>query len=135
MKRITLLTAIALVAAAVVATSALAGSQPVPILTGPNPMSGEGFGHVKPRTIFLGGDPTGLICRIRWLSWGGPLAVGTGTSWYVNSHQPTSAGKAAPAVVVLYHLGTWHGRPAYEGYKWYFPGNGAGFGHVTPCVA
>jgi hypothetical protein len=132
-RRIKLLAALALVTAAVVTTSALAGSPPVPILTGPNPMSGKGFGQVKPRLIYQGGDESGLVCRIRWLSWGGTLAVGTGTSWYIKPGQVTAAGKWAPAVIVLYHLGTWHGRPAYRAWTWYFPGNGSGFGHVSPC--
>lgn len=107
----------------------------MPILTGPTPMSGAGFGQVRPSEIYLGGDPTGLVCRIHWLSWGGQLAVGDGTGWYINSHQAVSQGKAAPVVVVLYYLGTWRDRPAYTSYHWYFLGNGSGFGHVSGCTA
>ncbi len=35
--------------------------------------------------------------------------------------------------VTLFHLATWQGRPAYKGYKWYFPGNGSGFGQAAGC--
>ncbi len=133
-RKIKYVAVVALIAAAAVTASAVAGSEPVPILTGPNPMNGEGFGQVKPKTIYMGGDETGLACRIHWLSWGGEFAVGTGTSWYINSRQSTSQGHAAPTVVVLYRLGTWRGRPAYKRWTWYFPGNGSGFGHVAPCT-
>ena len=135
MKRLKRVLVVAVLAALALVATALAGSPPVPILTGPKPMSGAGFGQVKPRTIYLGGDPTGLVCRIHWLSWGGQLAVGDGTGWYINSHQAVSQGKPAPVVVVLYDLGTWRGRPAYKRYDWYFPGNGSGFGHVSACTA
>jgi hypothetical protein len=130
-----LMLVVAVLAALALVGSALAGSPAVPILTGPKPMSGAGFGQVKPSTIYLGGDPTGLVCRIHWLSWGGQLAVGDGTGWYINSHEAVSQGKSAPVVVVLYDLGTWRGRPAYKRYNWYFPGSGSGFGHVSGCTA
>lgn len=106
----------------------------VPILTGPNPLDGEGFGQVKPTTIFLGGDPTGLVCRIHWLSWGGEFAVGTGIGWYINSTKSVAEGHAAPAVVVLYRLGTWKGRRAYKSWSWYYPGEGSGYGHIPRCT-
>jgi hypothetical protein len=135
MRRLKLVVVVAALSALALVGTALAGSRPVPILTGPKPMGGAGFGQVKPSKIYLGGDPTGLVCRIRWLSWGGELAVGDGTGWYINSHQAVSQGKAAPVVVVLYDLGTWRGRPAYKRYDWYFPGGGSGFGHVSGCTA
>jgi hypothetical protein len=93
-----------------VADAAQVTPSAVPILTGPTPYNGAGFGHARPSTIFQGGDPTGLVCHIHWLSWGGPLAVGTGIGWYVNSHESVAEGQAAPVVVVLYRLGT-VGRP------------------------
>ena len=37
----------------------------------------KGFGQVKPRTIFYGGDPTGLVCYIHWRNWGAPTALGS----------------------------------------------------------
>jgi hypothetical protein len=131
MKRlIAALVVLTLAAGVAVAT---AGSTSEPILTGPNPFNAKGFGQVKPRTIFLGGDPTGLVCRIHWLSWGGEFAVGNGIGWYINSHESVAEGHAAPAVVVLYRLGTWEGRSAYKAWTWYYPGNGNGFGHIPRC--
>jgi hypothetical protein len=113
--------------------SAQVTASAVPILTGPNPFNGKGFGSVKPGIIFQGGDPTGLVCRIHWLSWGGAFAVGTGIGWYINSYESVAEGHAAPAVVVLYRLGRWKGRSAYKAWTWYYPGNGSGFGHIPRC--
>jgi hypothetical protein len=39
---------------------------------------GEGWGTVRPPTIFNGGDPSGLVSDIHWSSWGGPTAIGWG---------------------------------------------------------
>ena len=124
---------LAALAATVGVASAIVGSRPTPIFTGPNPQAGKGFGQIKPRTIYMGGDETGLVCRIHWLSWGGQLAIGTGTGWYINSHESVSQGHPAPVVVVLYRLGIWQGRPAYTKWTWYYPGNGSGFGQVRVC--
>lgn len=98
-------------------------------------MYGEGWGQVKPKVIYNGGDVSGLVCRIHWLSWGGKFAVGIGTGWFLTPGQITDDGKWEPAVVVLYPLGTWRGRPAYEQWDEYFPGDGKGFGRVKPCSA
>ena len=115
-----------------VAGTGIAAGTAVPILTGPNAFNAKGFGQVKPRTIFLGGDPTGLVCRIHWLTWGGALAVGTGVGWTINSHESVAEGAPALAVVVLSRLGTWHGRPAYKSWTWYFPEGRSGL-HPAVC--
>jgi hypothetical protein len=39
---------------------------------------GVGFGTVKPKEIFNGGDPSGLIQDISWRHWGSSSATGTG---------------------------------------------------------
>jgi hypothetical protein len=39
---------------------------------------GEGWGEVRPHTIYNGGDPSGLIMKVRWLSWGSETAIGWG---------------------------------------------------------
>jgi hypothetical protein len=85
-------------AAALIASAALAlpvaahgsgsSSAPVPALRAtPTPVLGakafagpygEGWGTVRPATIFNGGDPSGSISDIRWRSWGGPTAIGWG---------------------------------------------------------
>lgn len=40
--------------------------------------SGRGFGTVKPRKIFNGGDASGLIKKIHWRHWGSSVARGRG---------------------------------------------------------
>lgn len=39
---------------------------------------GNGFGTVRPHAFFNGGDPSGDVSDIRWSSWGGSNAYGTG---------------------------------------------------------
>jgi hypothetical protein len=40
--------------------------------------NGQGFGTSKPRTIFNGGVPSGLVTKIRWSHWGSAHATGVG---------------------------------------------------------
>jgi hypothetical protein len=120
-------------AATIAAASALASGMATPILTGPNPPYGKGFGQVKPRTIYLGGDISGEVCRIHWLTWGRPVAIGQGIAWYIGPRQATYQGHAAPALIALSRLGTYRGRPAYRRYEWWFPNHGAGFGRIAAC--
>jgi hypothetical protein len=143
MKKLALAAIITTAVVAITAT-AEAGSSAQPVLSGraklPDGVQGglpysKGFGRYKPREVFLGGDPTGLLCHITWSSWGHQFAVGKGTAFYVGPHQSTSEGHQAPAVVVAYHLGTWKGRPAYTKIRWYFPQGGSTFGGVSHCSA
>lgn len=92
-----------------------------PILAGPWSLGQKGYGQAKPKTIFNGGDPSGLVNRIRWSSWGGPHAVGFGIGLWVGPHTITLHGKRQPAKIVLFKLGTCHGRSAYNAIEWYFP--------------
>ena len=39
---------------------------------------GEGWGTSRPRRLFNGGDPSGLVTEIWWTSWGGSTAIGYG---------------------------------------------------------
>ena len=84
----------------------------------------KGFGQVKPREIYYGGDPTGLVCKIHWRSWGGQVARGTGIGWYISGNQSVAQGHAAVADVEAAKLGTWKGRPAYNRLTWSFPNYG-----------
>lgn len=84
----------------------------------------QGFGRVKPREIYYGGDPTGCVWDIRWRSWGSRVARGTGVGWYVNRKESVAQGHAALAIVIASKLGTWKGRPAYNRLTWSFPNNG-----------
>jgi hypothetical protein len=38
----------------------------------------RGWGTVKPKTIFNGGDPSGLVSNIHWQNWGQKSAIGWG---------------------------------------------------------
>ena len=40
---------------------------------------GTGFGRARPRKIFNGGDPTGLVTKVSWQSWGGAQDICSGT--------------------------------------------------------
>ncbi len=88
---------------------------------------GTGFGQVKPSKIFNGGDPTGLVTRIAWQSWGGSRAVGTGMNDYVGPGQSVAAGTEEPATVVAFDLGTCDGKLMYRAVEWYFPQHGQSF--------
>jgi hypothetical protein len=88
---------------------------------------GEGFGQVKPAKIFNGGDPTGLVTRLIWSSWGGRRAVGTGLADYVGQGQSVASGSQKQVTVVAFNLGTCHGTRMYRAVEWYFPGEGQAF--------
>lgn len=89
--------------------------------------AGVGFGQVEPSEVFLGGDPTGLVTSIHWQSWGGSVATGTGTSWYVAPNQITADGSHQTATIVAFDLGTCVGHAAYQEVEWYFPSEGGKF--------
>jgi len=84
----------------------------------------KGFGRVRPREIYSGGDPTGLGCDIHWHGWGGRVARGTGVGWYISGNQSVAQGRAAIATVIASKLGMWKGRPAYNPLTWSFPHHG-----------
>ncbi len=46
----------------------------------------EGFGTVRPATIFNGGDPSGLVTKIQWTTWGGATAAGHGLNAIFKPH-------------------------------------------------
>lgn len=117
-----------LAALAAAATPAVARSSRSPVL-GPHciPHYGcstyntKGFGEVRPTVIYLGGDGTGVICRIHWITWGGVFAIGVGIAADVVGHQDDAHAQWSPAVVIASYLGDWRGRPAYRGVRWTFP--------------
>ena len=108
------------------------------VLAGPWAPGQHGYGHVKPRTIFNGGDPTGLVKAIHWSSWGGPRATGTGTALWVGPHQIVAQGKfETGARIVLFQRGRCHGRSAYNAIEWYFPQHGQKFSagtYINACT-
>ena len=90
-------------------------------------MGQRGYGHARPRTIFNGGDASGLLTGIHWSTWGRSRAIGTGRGLYVAPDQSNAEGTEEPARVVLFALGSCKGRRAYEAIEWYFPQHGERF--------
>jgi hypothetical protein len=105
-------------AVAVLACSALAGlafASSVPVLGSAHGFTGsKGLGTVKPKTVFLGGDPTGLFKNVTWIGWGSSTATGKGTGSYVPPGKPTAQAVKAPATLVVADLGTCHAKKAYK---------------------
>lgn len=88
----------------------------------------EGYGQIRPATIFNGGDPTGLVAGVTWSHWGSRRAIGNGTGDWVWPGESVANGSIhTPAVVVAFDLGTCAGRPAYRKITWYFPSRGDAF--------
>ena len=116
------------VIAVIGATASVQAATSVPALAGPWAPSQKGYGHVKPRTIFNGGDPSGLVKKIHWKSWGAHRAIGTGTGLWIGPHQIVAQGRFEKgARIVLFQLGHCHGQPAYDAIEWYFPRHGQKF--------
>ncbi|HLI58420.1 MAG TPA: hypothetical protein VKV21_02015 [Solirubrobacteraceae bacterium] len=88
----------------------------------------EGFGRVRPRTVSYGGDPTSLVARVHWRSWGGARAWGTGVADWVWPGWCVACGsEELRATVVAFGLSTCAGHPAYTHVEWYFPARGMTF--------
>jgi hypothetical protein len=99
----------------------VAAASDVPTFGLPSEPRAEGFGEVRPVTIFLGGDPSGLVSHIRWRRWGKPKAIGRGRGWYIPPGGGTSDGHSARARVIAWDLGYCGGQYAYRKAEWYFP--------------
>ncbi|MDA8196697.1 MAG: hypothetical protein M0019_05750 [Actinomycetota bacterium] len=98
---------------------------------------GLGFGEVEPTKIYLGGDPTGLLSKVQWSTWGGSSANGVGVGEYVGPSQVVAQGKLETATVVAFDLGSCNGIYAYQKVEWYFPGEGETFNPahaITTCL-
>jgi hypothetical protein len=106
-------------------TTTAARPLPEPVLGAAGWATGvEGFGKVRPRRIFYGGSPSGLVDNVQWTSWGGEKAEGVGVALN-EAHSPDGTVAGAPserAHVVAWQLGTCKGKPAYLKVGWYFPG-------------
>ena len=128
---------VAMTAAIVLGAGAVASAAAqLPVLAGPWSSGQKGYGHVKPHTIFNGGDPTGLVKTIHWNSWGGRRATGTGTALWVGPNQSVAQGTFETGVrVVLFQLGRCDGRSAYNAIEWYFPQHGQKFSPGTYIIA
>ena len=102
-------------------------ARPLPTLGVVWAPSQEGYGEVRPRTIFNGGDPTGLVTDVVWESWGGATARGSGNSIDANVSLTVADAPRARAQVVAFDLGECNGELAYRAITWYFPEFGETF--------
>lgn len=87
----------------------------------------KGYGSARPATIDNGGDSTGIVTGVRWQSWGGAQATGTGTAYYDPPGKPFADAVAQTATVVAFDLGTCDGVLMYQAVEWYFPQSGGSF--------
>lgn len=100
---------------------------PVPVLgTVWGPGGQQGYGVAHPDTIFNGGDPTGLVTKVRWQSWGSPTAVATGISSDPGNGIVANAVQRQ-ATVRAFDLGRCQGKLMYRAIEWYFPADGQKF--------
>jgi hypothetical protein len=85
--------------------------------------NGRGFGTVAPRTVYLGGDPTGYVSKVRWNRWGTGKTVGYGQGWCPG--QSVASGHYCTGSLHASDLATCHGHLAYGIMAFYFkPGPG-----------
>jgi hypothetical protein len=80
--------------------------------------NGKGFGHVRPPNVYLGGDPTGNVTRLRWPTWGAARTIGFGTGWCPG--RTVAAGYYCSVSLHASDLGRCHGRRGYRGLAFYF---------------
>jgi len=101
-------------------------------------MGVRGYGTVRPSFIDNGGDPMSRVFNVSWQSWGGPTAIGTGTS-YDDTGKPSVAQSVEnQATVVAFDLGECKGQLMYRAIEWYFPSDGHKFdpnNYINICTA
>jgi len=108
-------------------TTTSAKPAPVPTLGTAWSQSQEGYGTVRPSTVFNGGDPTGMVFNLSWQSWGGPTAIGTGRSYDPTGKPSVAQSVENQATVVAFDLGECKGQLMYRAIEWYFPSDGQKF--------
>jgi len=96
------------------ATGAASAASSTPTLGSHLGGATKGFGQIKPKTVFLGGDPTGLVTKLTWKSWSASVAVGTGTGSYPPPGKPVAEAVKVPVTLKASSLGTCKGHKAYE---------------------
>ncbi len=74
----------------------------------------KGFGRIRPKSVSLGGDPTGTVTKLRWSSWGKSVAVGSGSGFYVPPGEPTAGAVKATVRLKASSLGICKGQRAYK---------------------
>jgi len=104
--------------------AASGGARPEPtlgLMTGLFTHGAVGFGQVRPKEVYNGGDPTGLVTSITWHGWGQGQAIGTGRAEWVGPNQSVATGTFEPTRIVAFDLGTCNGHYMYAAVEWYFP--------------
>ncbi len=77
-------------------------------------MGGKGFGAVKPRTVYLGGNPTGDFQELGLHAWGEKRSVGYGRGYYPPPGRPLADAISVPVALHAYSLQTCKGHLAYR---------------------
>jgi hypothetical protein len=106
---------------AAAAASAQRAAPTLGLMTGLFTHGAVGFGQVRPKEVYNGGDPTGMVTSITWSGWGNAQATGSGRSLWVGPNQPVAAGTEESARIVAFDLGTCNGHYMYAAVEWYFP--------------
>jgi hypothetical protein len=126
------------VIAAVVCSTAMGNDRETPRLGKTWAPYQKGYGKVRPKRIYNGGDPTGDVRHIRWRHWGHNKAIGTGRAvWVRPGTIVADNGFTSGARVVAFHLGKCHGYRSYNAIEWYFPKYGETFdprGYINACT-
>jgi hypothetical protein len=107
-------------------------ARPLPTLGIASDSPAVGFGEIEPNVVSLGGDPTSVVTNVRWRTWGGPRAIGSGKGWFLPPNAPDVAhGHYAKARLIAWDRGYCEGQRAYRRVEWYFPEYNRG-GHSPP---
>jgi hypothetical protein len=88
---------------------------------GPN---ARGFGESRPRTVFLGGDPTGYVGGVSWRDWGATKSSGFGRGNFPPPGKSVSESVSVPVSLHASSLGRCRGRRAYRRLSFFFKFHG-----------
>jgi len=105
-----------------------ASARPEPLVGLPFSDSQEGFGQVRPGRLNAGGSPAGLVDGIKWESYGGATATGTGRALYVPSSGVVPTPNLEPVILEATDLGECKGVWIYRTVRWTFPDHPDGTG-------
>jgi hypothetical protein len=97
---------VAACALAFLALGSTVAARPVATLGIATDSPAVGFGEIEPNVVSLGGDPTSVVTNVRWRTWGGPRAIGSGKGWFLPPNAPDVAhGHYAKARLIAWDRG------------------------------
>jgi hypothetical protein len=109
------LPAIASASLILIPAAASASRRAVPVLGSRHAFpAGVGFGTVKPKTVYFGGDPTGEFTNVGWTGWGNVQSTGKGKGSYPPPGKPVADAVRVPVTLVASSLGSCNGHLAYR---------------------